>query len=267
MIRPKLRSRMPSMTLRVMLKIEARLTRITSLHCSSVIRCSTRVAGDAGVVDQHVDRAELGLDLGFTARCAVGEAADVALDHHHAELVGAGLGGHLVAGVAGRDLEAVGLQPRADRPADAARAAGDERHPGHAVPPLSFSLRMARRRMRSRRPLASSVATSARASRRTCATPMPPPTQRVARPLLRARALHLVQQGGQDARAGRADRVADGDGAAVDVDLGRIEAQLAHHAERLGGEGLVGLDQVEVADLPAGLLQRLAGWPGSGRCP
>ena len=29
-------------------------------------------------------------------------------------------------------------------------------------------------------------------------------------------------------------------------------------AQRLGGEGLVGLDQVEVADLPAGALQRLA---------
>jgi hypothetical protein len=38
-------------------------------------------------------------------------------------------------------------------------------------------------------------------------------------------------------------------------------------AQRLRGEGLVGLHQVEVVDLPAGLLQRLARWPGSGRCP
>src|SRR4051812_2105066 len=38
-------------------------------------------------------------------------------------------------------------------------------------------------------------------------------------------ALHLVQQGGQDARAGGPHRVADGDGAAVDVDLVAVEAE------------------------------------------
>ena len=48
--------------------------------------------------------------------------------------------------------------------------------------------------------------------------------------LLGAGTLHLVQQGGEDPRAGRADRVADGDGAAVDVDLGRVETQFAGHA-------------------------------------
>ena len=62
------------------------------------------------------------------------------------------------------------------------------------------------------------------------ATPMPPPTHRVARPFCRAAALHLVQQGGEDPRARGADRVADGDGAAIDVDLVRIEAEFAHHA-------------------------------------
>ncbi len=36
-MRPKPRSRIPSMTLRVMLKIEARFTWITSFHCSSLI--------------------------------------------------------------------------------------------------------------------------------------------------------------------------------------------------------------------------------------
>ncbi len=42
--------------------------------------------------------------------------------------------------------------------------------------------------------------------------------------LLAARPLQLVEQGGQDARARGADRVTDGDGAAVDVDPGRVEA-------------------------------------------
>src|SRR5215217_8517247 len=45
-------------------------------------------------------------------------------------------------------------------------------------------------------------------------------------PFLGARALHLVQQGGQDPCAGGADRVADGDRAAIDVGLLGIEAQL-----------------------------------------
>ena len=64
-----------------------------------------------------------------------------------------------------------------------------------------------------------------------------------------------------------ADRVADGDGAAVDVDLVGVPAELLADRERLRGEGLVGFDQVEVGDRPAGFLQRLAARPGPGRCP
>ena len=52
---------------------------------------------------------------------------------------------------------------------------------------------------------------------------------------------HLMEQGDDDAGAGAADRVADGDGAAVDVDLLHVEAQLAGHGDGLGGKGLVGL--------------------------
>src|SRR5665213_3390282 len=58
----------------------------------------------------------------------------------------------------------------------------------------------------------------------------------------------------------------DGDRAAVDVDLGWIEAEFAHHRQRLRREGLVGLDEIEIGDLPAGLFERLAGGrdrPGS----
>ena len=93
------------------------------------------VAGDAGVVDQHVDRPELGLNLGHSP-LAVLELADVALDDHDAELLGGGLGGRLVIGVAGRDLEAVRLQPGDDGVANAARPAGDHRHSRHVSVPL-----------------------------------------------------------------------------------------------------------------------------------
>ena len=61
--------------------------------------------------------------------------------------------------------------------------------------------------------------------------------------------------------------MAEGDRAAVDVDLVDIPAELLVDRAGLGGEGLVGFDQVEIVDRPAGLLQRLAGSPGSGPCP
>ena len=53
--------------------------------------------------------------------------------------------------------------------------------------------------------------------------------------------------------------MADGDGAAVDIDLGHIELQIAGHGHGLGGEGLVGLDQVDVLDGQVGLGQSLTG--------
>ncbi len=53
-----------------------------------------------------------------------------------------------------------------------------------------------------------------------------------------------MQQADQHAAAGGADRVAKGDGAAVDVDLGGILAQLLTNGQCLDGEGFVGFDQV-----------------------
>ena len=59
--------------------------------------------------------------------------------------------------------------------------------------------------------------------------------------------------------------MAEGDGAAVDVDLVGVPAEVLVHREGLGREGLVGLDQVEVVDRPAGLLQsRTAGRDRAG---
>ena len=49
----------------------------------------------------------------------------------------------------------------------------------------------------------------------------------------------LVQQGDDDTSAGSADGVADGDGAAVYVDLIHVEAQLPGHGDGLSGKGLV----------------------------
>ena len=62
-MRPNLRSRMPSITGRHMLNSESRLVLITAFHCSRLHAVEHGVAGDAGIVDQHVDRPELGLDL------------------------------------------------------------------------------------------------------------------------------------------------------------------------------------------------------------
>src|SRR6266480_2192003 len=52
--------------------------------------------------------------------------------------------------------------------------------------------------------------------------------------------------------------MADGDGAAVDIDLVGIPAEPLVDGTGLRREGLVGLDQVEVLDGPAGLP---IGWP------
>ena len=61
--------------------------------------------------------------------------------------------------------------------------------------------------------------------------------------------------------------MADGDGAAVDVDLVGVPADALVDGAGLGGEGLVGFDEVEIVDVPAGLLERLLATPGSGPCP
>src|SRR5581483_2413705 len=67
-------------------------------------------------------------------------------------------------------------------------------------------------------------------------------------------ALHLVQEGDEDTGAAGADRVAEGDGAAVDVDLLGVEAKLTHHGHALRRERLVRLHQIKLAhiDISAG---------------
>src|SRR6201996_1537431 len=64
-----------------------------------------------------------------------------------------------------------------------------------------------------------------------------------------------------DPRSRHADRVADGDGSAVDVDLLRIDAEFLRRSQRDRGERLVDLDDVELVDRDAlagnGLLDRV----------
>jgi hypothetical protein len=74
-----------------------------------------------------------------------------------------------------------------------------------------------------------------------------------------AGALQLVQRLGGDEGARAADRVAERDGAAVRVGLGRVELQAARDRDGLGREGFVALDHVHLVDRQAGLLQRQLG--------
>ena len=57
-----------------------------------------------------------------------------------------------------------------------------------------------------------------------------------------------MEQRGDDPCPARPDRVAERDRAAVDVDLVPVEAELATVGQRLRGERLVDLDQVERLD-------------------
>src|ERR1700722_15918510 len=70
---------------------------------------------------------------------------------------------------------------------------------------------------------------------------------------------HVVHQGGHDPGAAAAERVTEGDGAAVGVEPGRVGAGLGEPGERHGGEGLVDFEGADVADRQAAALQGLGG--------
>src|SRR5262252_4144537 len=71
--------------------------------------------------------------------------------------------------------------------------------------------------------------------------------------------LHFVEQRDQHPRAGRTDRMPQCDRATVDVDLAGVPPEVLVDGAGLGRKRLVGLDEIEVADRPASLLQRRAG--------
>src|SRR6516225_1585118 len=77
-------------------------------------------------------------------------------------------------------------------------------------------------------------------------------------PFFRVPLLHLVEQCHQHARSRRADRMADRDCPAVDIHLVSIPAEVLIDGAGLRRERLIGLDQIEVTNVPAGLLERRA---------
>src|SRR5690606_31005616 len=70
-------------------------------------------------------------------------------------------------------------------------------------------------------------------------------------------ALQLVEEDAGDHGAGGTEGVAEGDGAAVDVDLAVVEVHLGHEVHHHRGEGLVDFHQVDVGHGHAGALQQL----------
>src|SRR5574338_384505 len=80
-----------------------------------------------------------------------------------------------------------------------------------------------------------------------------------------ASALELGEQRRHEAPAGRADRVAERDRAAVHVHLREVRAELLLPGEDDARERLVDLDEVDLVELHAGLLQRVARRRDRGR--
>src|SRR6185312_12963072 len=74
---------------------------------------------------------------------------------------------------------------------------------------------------------------------------------------LAAARLERVNQGDDQTRAGRADRMAERARAAVDVELVVRHAEFAHRRHRHHRERFVDFEQVDVGNLPADLLQQL----------
>src|SRR3954447_4853672 len=68
-------------------------------------------------------------------------------------------------------------------------------------------------------------------------------------------AAQLVDEGADDAGAGGANRVPQGDRAAVDVDLLLLDAEHPHRVQRDRGERLVDLPEIDLVGTLADLLQ------------
>mmetsp|Transcript_235 Transcript_235/g.473 ORF Transcript_235/g.473 Transcript_235/m.473 type:complete len:335 (+) Transcript_235:92-1096(+) len=69
-------------------------------------------------------------------------------------------------------------------------------------------------------------------------------------------AVKLVQQRGNLARASAAERVTQGDGTTLGVDLGHVNAEFLNAVDRLAREGLVDLKDIDVIQAQTGLLDR-----------
>src|ERR1700687_293692 len=72
-------------------------------------------------------------------------------------------------------------------------------------------------------------------------------------------ALELVEHGTENHRTGGAERMAERDGAAIDIDLGVVDVEGLHVAQHHRGERLVQLEQIDVGFLHARALEQLFG--------
>ncbi len=88
----------------------------------------------------------------------------------------------------------------------------------------------------------------------TVAIPWPPPMHSVTSGRCSIPALELVEHGPEEHRARGAERMTEGDGAAVHVHPRGIDAELANRLQHHRGERLVDLPEVDVrAVMPASL--------------
>ena len=97
-------------------------------------------------------------------------------------------------------------------------------------------------------------------TRSSSASPWPPPPHSAAAPRPPPRRRSSWTRCSASLAPGRADRMAERDRAAVDVDQLRADAEVAHRLDGDRGERLVDLDQVQVRDRPPGLGQRAGRW-------
>src|SRR5688500_19637849 len=74
--------------------------------------------------------------------------------------------------------------------------------------------------------------------------------------IARAAAAHLAEELHGELRAGRAERMSERDRAAVHVHFRFVETELAHHRQRLSGEGFVELDEIDVGERESGAFER-----------
>ena len=87
------------------------------------------------------------------------------------------------------------------------------------------------------------------------AMPMPPPMHSVISAVALFATLELVERGAEQDRAGRAERVAERDRAAVDVDPLAVDAEVARGLQRHAANASLISHEVDVADLHAGALR------------
>ena len=125
---PEVRSCMPGSTAWVTASTPRRFTAIRRSHWSSVDADEEVVVGDAGVVHQHVDRAELGLDRRDRG-AAPTRVERTSSSTPRPSMLGGELARPVEVEVGDGHARALGGQPRAGGGADAAGAARDQRDP------------------------------------------------------------------------------------------------------------------------------------------